>query len=208
MSDDMQSGSDSGLISFDLGVSPADADRRKRKRRAKRSFGKEVTELDLIPIMGLFTAMVLYLLKSYASDPIQIQPSQGTHLPFSTSTLAPQDAPKLAISERIIMLEGKVVARIENGRVKADFKRNKNPNQMFIVPLYNGLRKVADKTKLLASYNKDRQELEFKGLLTVIADKKMPFRLLTEVLYTAGQAEYGSYKFAVLKKVKKKNANR
>ena len=52
---------------------------------------------------------------------------------------------------------------------------------------------------MFARYNKKKQELQFKGLLTIIADRRVPFRLLTEVLYTAGQAEYGAYKFAVIK---------
>ena len=37
-------------------------------------------------------------------------------------------------------------------------------------------------------------------MMTIIADKTVTFRLLTEVLYTAGKAQYDKYKFAVIKK--------
>jgi hypothetical protein len=33
-----------------------------------------------------------------------------------------------------------------------------------------------------------------------VADKKTTFQTLTQVLYSAGRAEFGQYKFAVLKK--------
>ena len=40
---------------------------------------------------------------------------------------------------------------------------------------------------------------KFDGLLTVVAHQETPYRLLTEVLYTAGQAEFQKFRFAVLK---------
>jgi len=171
-----------------------------KRRRPKRIARSEVTELNMIPIMGLFTAMVLYLLKSYASDPIQIQPSQDTRLPVSTSNLAPQEAVQLVISEKVILVDDKLVARVSGGRVAAEYKRNNDPAQMFIEPLHEALEAKAEAQKLIASYNKKKKELQFKGMLTIIGDRRIPFRLLTEVLYTAGKAKYGSYKFAVIKK--------
>lgn len=184
----------------DLPLQTGVDERRKDRRRAKRVMESEVTDLNLIPIMGLFTAMVLYLLKSYASDPVNIQPSQGTQLPTSNTKLSPVKAVQLAISDKVILVENKVVARVVNGRVSAEFKKDNNPAQMFIEPLYEALKTEAEKQKMFARYNKKKKELQFKGLLTIIGDKRVPFRLLTEILYTAGQAEYGSYKFAVLKK--------
>jgi hypothetical protein len=105
----------------------------------------------------------------------------------------------VAISDRVILVEDQKVADVTNGRVSAEFKKDRNPASMYIPPLYEALKKAGDKQKMFARYNKKKQELQFKGLLTIIADKRIPFRLLTEVLYTAGQAEYGAYKFAVIK---------
>jgi biopolymer transport protein ExbD len=36
--------------------------------------------------------------------------------------------------------------------------------------------------------------------LTIIADKTTPYRLLTEVMYTAGKAEFQKYRLVVLQK--------
>ncbi len=62
--------------------------------------------------------------------------------------------------------------------------------------MYDALKKEVDKQKYIARFNKDAP---FTGRVNVVADKKIPYRTLMEVLYTAGQAELGEYKFMVLK---------
>ncbi|MBN2494764.1 MAG: biopolymer transporter ExbD [Deltaproteobacteria bacterium] len=169
-----------------------------RKAAKKMS---DTTELDMIPIMGLFTSLILYLLKNFSVDPVQIQPTRDTLLPISNTRIAPKEAAvQVAITGRMILVEDRVVARVKNGRVEAEYKKDKNPASLLIVPLKEALVNAREKQKLIAKYNKKKKELQFKGTMTVIADKRIPFRLLTEVLYSAGQAEYGAYKFAVLKK--------
>lgn len=159
----------------------------------------ETVQLNMLPMMALFTIILCYLLKSYSTDPVQITPTPGTLLPESSTDLSPQEAVHVAISDRVILVEDQKVADVKNGRVLAEFKKDRNPASMYIAPLYDALKKAGDRQKMFARYNKKKQELQFKGLLTIIADKRIPFRLLTEVLYTAGQAEYGAYKFAVIK---------
>ena len=175
----------------------AENGRRHKKVGQREEF--ETIQLNMLPMMALFTIILCYLLKSYSTDPVQITPTPGTLLPKSSTDLAPQEAVQVAISDRVILVEDQKVADVANGRVAAEFKKDRNPASMYIPPLYDALKKAGDKQKMFARYNKKKQELQFKGLLTIIADKRIPFRLLTEVLYTAGQAEYGAYKFAVIK---------
>jgi len=182
-------------VNGDSGV----AGRKYKAKKIKKRGGYEPVSLNMLPMMALFTVILCYLLKDYSSDPVQISPSPDTSLPFSTSKLAPQKALQVAISQRSILVDNRKVAEVKNGRVTAAHKKDNNPSSMYIVPLYDALKKKADRNKLIARYNKQKQELQFKGLLTIIADKRIPFRLLTEVLYTAGQAEFGQYKFAVIK---------
>ncbi len=177
---------------------PAETGGQKHKKPGQRE-EFEAIQLNMLPMMALFTIILCYLLKSYSTDPVQITPTPGTLLPKSTTELAPQEAVQVAISDRVILVEDQKVADVKNGRVLAEFKKDRNPASMYIVPLYEALKKAGDKQKMFARYNKKKQELQFKGLLTIIADKRIPFRLLTEVLYTAGQAEYGAFKFAVIK---------
>ena len=40
----------------------------------------------------------------------------------------------------------------------------------------------------------------FDGIAIVMADRRTPYRLLTEVLYSAGQAEFSNYRLIVMQK--------
>ena len=59
------------------------------------------------------------------------------------------------------------------------------------------LKEEVQKQKKIAKYN---PAAAFKGVVTIVADQNMSFRLLSEVMYTAGQAEFSKFKFAVVKK--------
>jgi len=168
------------------------------KKRIKTAQYRPVS-LNMFPAMALFTCVLVSLLKDYSTDPVQIQPTEDTQLPRSDTKLPPQKAIQIAISLRSILVDNVKVAEISDFQVKPQYKQDSNPNSMVIVPLMEVLQKKADQEKMIARYNSQRQELQFKGMVTIIADKRVPFRLLTEVLYTAGQAEYGQYKFAVIK---------
>ena len=41
--------------------------------------------------------------------------------------------------------------------------------------------------------------MKFEGEIVLIADHGTPYRLISEVLYTAGQAEYSKYRLLVQK---------
>jgi hypothetical protein len=66
-----------------------------------------------------------------------------------------------------------------------------------IVPLYDRLQKEVDKLEYIAKYN---PRAPFNGRVTIIADRWVPYRLLTEILYTAGKAKLDQYRFLVLTK--------
>jgi len=66
-----------------------------------------------------------------------------------------------------------------------------------ITPLFKELKEDVQKQKKIAKYN---PSAAFKGEVTIVADQDMSFRLLSEVMYTAGQAEFSKFKFAVVKK--------
>jgi biopolymer transport protein ExbD len=192
---------------FRSGEGSAEDIERRRKRQAAKAAERRIergkhepVEINIVAMMDIFTILLVYLLKSYAADPVQITPSPETQLPLSNTQLSPQEAVQVAITQRVVLVNDKRVATVRDGRIVAEHKKDGNPAQMMVPPLFDALVSEGDRQKMFASYNRSKSELQFKGLLTVIADKRVPFRLLTEVLYTAGQAEYGQYKFAVIKK--------
>lgn len=104
-------------------------------------------------------------------------------LPRSTAT-----APFAAVQTRLVLghtqmvlhhgHSKEVVAAISGGKVDPSIKKDGAPG-FFITPLYEALQRLR------------REKQDRSGRLAVAADHRTPYRLLCEVLYTAGQAEFG-----------------
>jgi biopolymer transport protein ExbD len=177
--------------------SPSDsgAPEEESQRRPKKKSRLETHEypLNITAMMDMMTIILVYLLKSYSSDPNNVQTSAELKLPNSTTKFRVEEAVPVAITKKAILVSDKGVVNVSNGRVAAADKGGKEDG-MLITPLLEAMKKEPDKQKMIAKYNKNQ---DFKGLVLIIGDEMVPFRLLTEVLYTVGQAEFGQYKFAV-----------
>ena len=74
-------------------------------------------------------------------------------------------------------------------------KQDGDESKFLIVPLHKMLeQKVKDQKQ----ENMDLGR-EFKGITTIIADRDIPFRMLAEVVHTAGMAELHDIRFAIVK---------
>ena len=93
-----------------------------------------------------------------------------------------------------MLVDGEPVAPINSGKIDPALKRD-GDNGYYITPLVDILSRVARKEKKVAEMTGQK----FDGELTIIADRHTPYRLLTEVLYSCGQAEYANYRLLILK---------
>lgn len=166
--------------------------RRRRKPKALAKTGS----LTITSLMDILTILLVFLLKNYAASPVNINQEPGLlQLPTSSAKLAPEEAVPISITARNITVNDKAVAEVIDGKVDPAVKRD-GEKGFFITPVYDALASEADKQRRIAKHNSAQQ---FKGLALVIADRNTPYRLLNEVLYTAGQAQFGQFKFAVVK---------
>ncbi len=169
-------------------------------KRAIRSYARkladpeDIKDLNITPMMDMMTIILVFLLKTFTSSSVLVNMDQNLRLPPSMTRLGPKQAVPVTITKRILMVEGEAVAPINNGRIDPQLKRD-GDNGYYITPLVDILTKVARREKRVAEMTGDK----FKGELTIIADKSTPYRLLTEVLYSCGQAEYANYRLLVLK---------
>ncbi len=163
----------------------------KKAARKEHGPGEVSEELNIVALMDAFTIILVFLIKSYSSDPTNITQSADLTLPRSTTTLAITEAVPLVITQKAILVANKAVARMGPDGVDATEKQG-----MMLPRVIEALKKEAENQKMIERYN---SKVKFEGLVLVIADKKIQFHTLTEVLYSAGQAEFGQYKFAVLK---------
>jgi biopolymer transport protein ExbD len=172
---------------------PVPEEEQRKPRKGSRT-EKHEYPLNITAMMDMMTIILVYLLKSYSSDPGNITTSNDLQLANSSSRFRVEEAVPVAISKKSIMVNDRIVAPVENGKVASTYKDRNQDNSYLITPLMAAMKAEAEKQKNIAKYNKSK---EFKGLVLIVGDKMVPYRLLTEVLYTVGQAEFGQYKFVV-----------
>ncbi len=168
---------------------------RKARRKAREAAG-EIKELNIVAMMDMMTIILVFLLKSYQASAINVNMSQDLAIPASTTQLHPQENITVTVSMKEVAVNDRAVLQVNGGVIPAAVKEGGRADAFYVGVVYDALKKEVDKQKYIAQYNKDAP---FTGRVNVVADKKIPYRTLMEVLYTAGQAELGEYKFMVLK---------
>jgi biopolymer transport protein ExbD len=168
----------------------------RRARRKAREAAGEIKELNIVAMMDMMTIILVFLLKSYQASTINVNMSEDLAIPQSTSQLHPQENITVTVSMKEVAVNDRRVVDVAGGAIPAAAKEGGRADAFYVGAIYDALKKEVDKQKYIAQYNKDAP---FTGRVNVVADRKIPYRTLMEVLYTAGQAELGEYKFMVMK---------
>ena len=178
----------------------ADIAARLAGKKAIRSYARklsepdEIKDLNITPMMDMMTIILVFLLKSFTSSATLVHLDDNLSLAPSQTLLAPKQAIQVTVTKRLVLVEGEAVAPINSGRIDPQLKRD-GDNGYYVTPLVEILSKIARREKKVAELTGQ----SFDGELTIIADKNTPYRLLTEILYSCGQAEYANYRLLVLK---------
>ncbi len=168
----------------------------RRARRKQREAQGEIKELNIVAMMDMMTIILVFLLKSYQASAINVNMGADLTVPLSTSQLHPQENITVTVSLKEVAVNERKIVDVQGGAIPARAKEGGRADAFYVGAIYDALKREVDKQKYIAQYNKDAP---FTGRINVVADKKIPYRTLMEVLYTAGQAELGEYKFMVLK---------
>ena len=174
------------------------------KKKKKKAYKKAVraaelerpADLQMNSLMDIFVNVLIYLLMNYSTSPVDVSQTDERTLPKSSSTLQLKHTTTVGITTKAILVNRKKVCDVQDGRVNSNDKKDKQAQNYLIVPLYEKLKEAATKRKKIAKFNK---AVDFKGIVTIVADYRMQFRLLSEIMYTAGQAEFGKFKFAIVR---------
>ena len=161
--------------------------------KRKLADAEDVNYLNITAMMDMMTILLVFLLKSFSVSASNVQ-LNDVEPPKSTTELSAAEALKVVISSRAVLVDGEAVVPVSNGAIDPALKEN-GANGFLILPLKDIISKHAQREKKIAQLRGE----EFKGELSLIADKGTPYRLITEVLYTAGQAEYRNYRLVVQK---------
>lgn len=155
----------------------------------------EINFLNIMPMMDMMTILLVFLLKQFSVQQMQMNTPSGLLLPASSTTLSPQPAVNITVTENAVVIEGDAVVTVRQGAVDPSAKKE-GANSYHISPIVDTLTKHANRLKKLAAM----QAGTFEGVALVMVDRRTPYRLLTEVLYSAGQAEFNNYRLVVLQK--------
>jgi biopolymer transport protein ExbD len=171
-------------------------------KKAIRSYARKLAEpedikdLNIIPMMDMMTIILVFFLKSFSVSVENITLGDDLMIPPSTSQVKPGQAVQVTITKKAIVVEGDPIAAVKRGSVDASVKRD-GASGYLINPLLNVLQKHATRLKKIEKMTGGK--MRFKGEMVLVADQTLPYRLVSEVLYTAGQAEFGKYRLLVLK---------
>ncbi len=169
-------------------------------KRAIRAFARRLSEpevvkdLNITPMMDMMTIILVFLLKSFSSSAGSITFDSNLKLPASSTMITAREAINVTITKNVVLVEGDAIAPINQGKVDPTLKRD-GENGYYITPLVETLEKHHRREQKVADLTGD----EFDSQLMVVADGNTPYRLLTEILYSCGQAGYQNYRLVVLR---------
>lgn len=165
----------------------------KSKLFKKRRPQNEDMSLQITAMADIFTVLLVFLLKTYATSAIEINPTAGMLLPKAFAAEAPVEALKLEVSEKSINIEGKTVAALEKYTFPAsDLQANGASDT-----LSKALDHERQKGILIAKVN---QDVKVDGRIVIIADQRVPYVTLKSVLASAALNGYTDFKLAVVNK--------
>jgi len=143
--------------------------------------------LNLTSMMDMFTIILVFLLKTYSTEGMLIQPSEYLTLPSSTVEQSPEVALDLVISKEWIMVNHDPVEKVSNAQ---------NQNSLII-------KNLQDKLHVYGREAKRMEELygtKFSGKVTIQGDKGIPYSLLVKVMATCGKSDFPNMRLVVYKK--------
>jgi len=163
-----------------------------RRRPEPEHFG-----LNIYPMMDMLTILLVYMMAIFAtSSAAAVQESSELRIPYSTSKVELSEALSVQISRSGVIVDGKSVLELRNGIVDPSLKQG-GSSGFLITPLYKTLGEIRDRKKRTAQRFTNQP---FVGDVQIIADKRTPYRTLSEVIYTLGQTEFKNLRFVVNKK--------
>jgi biopolymer transport protein ExbD len=173
-----------------------------RKAKRKNAREPEIDFLNITAMLDLMTIILVFVLMSASASTAAIPQNEDLKLPTSVLTVDPgEEGVMIRISKTQITVGDEVEPIVEYSDrsqlaqtgLDARYKRS-GPNDLYITPLAQVLQRYRNNDRIIReAKGKDASTSE----AIIIADETTPYRLLMEVLFTAGQAEFGKYHLLV-----------
>lgn len=170
------------------------------KKSSRRNEGD--AGLSITSMMDMMTIILVFLLKSYSTEDISVAASDDLQIPVSSAEKAPKLAVNVVVSRKDIVVDGEWVIDLsqdvdDSGESVTAVPDDEKRGQL-ISKLYDRLLEKAETAKDLGGRT-GSDDFDFKGEILLQCDKRLPFSVIREVMFTAGQAQFGNFRFVVIK---------
>lgn len=184
-------------------LSPGKRDRRGRHAAEHRALG---ADLNLTPMIDVFTVLVIFLLQNYGQSTELLFIPKNVELPKASQVKELAPAHLVTITQDHIVLDKDIVADLKEVKEKTAWDiPNLRQKLQAIIEMEKQI-EAADIKKSLRSAvptdpNSKRKEKDVsKGSrVTVQADKEMDFLTVKKVMFSVTEAGAGEINFAVTK---------
>lgn len=164
----------------------------KKSPFVKSRKANEDVALQITSMADIFTILLVFLLKSYTTGAMAINPSKGVQLPAAQVGEVNIDALKVEVSDAGVQVEGKPVASLSHFEFD---KQDLQPNGSSAA-LTSAFEKERKRQVLIAQSNSD---VKVDSKIIVIADQHAPYQTLKTVLASAALQGYTDFKLAVVR---------
>lgn len=155
--------------------------RRARRMQRHHKRKKGAIAFNMVSLMDIFTILVFFLLVS-SSDVEELQNNKSIRLPESTAEKKPKETLVILVNNDDIVIKGRKVATV-NDVINTDNA---------IIPL------LKQELDYQASRFKPSEPGEkFAGEVTIMGDRKIPYRLLKKIMVTCSKSNYTKLSLAV-----------
>ena len=164
----------------------------RHKKHKNRATGPKA-DITINSLLDVFSVLLVFLMKSYSTSTVTIKPSTDLPVPFSMAQDPVEESTAVTVTLNHIMLDDKPVLTLSDGKVA---EQDLSHSGMLVNPLLSALQEEVQFQRQLEQRN---PTAPFKGVVTIIADRYVPTNGITQMMYTAGQAEYSKFKFLLVK---------
>ncbi|MBC7419654.1 MAG: biopolymer transporter ExbD [Bdellovibrio sp.] len=161
----------------------------RRRTRYKPAVKRNQTfTLNVTSMTDMFTILLVFLLQTYSSSTVELDPVKGLRLPSSNTEKNPVDGIKISISPTELKFDKKTIAAVQNNNIE---QAAIDPNDSeFIKPLFDELQKINEAHKLTPDVK--------IGKVLFQADQDVPYGTLRKIMYTASMAGFPNLKLVTV----------
>jgi biopolymer transport protein ExbD len=167
-----------------------------RRGRFRRSSHHEEVALQITSMADIFTILLVFLLKSYSVSAMNVSVGKDLHLPTARGGNEQVEALKVEISESSVSVEGQVVVQLKNYEPSLSELNRDGSLKAVEQVLESEKQKQRSVASAMGTQKEERDEPNRK--LLIIADKKVPYKLMKRVLSSASNQDFTDFKLVVV----------